>query len=72
MQESLPLLAAHLRVCIAEHEADGRKEITLPRAITTDNYIVLRGEWLDYGLFFVAKLIVSACTDGYVGGVATS
>jgi len=54
MNESLPLLAPHLRVSIAEDKPDGGEEITLPRAIATDNDIELWREWINNGLVLVA------------------
>jgi len=55
MKQSLPLFLAHLRVCIAEYEADRREEVTLARAIAPNNDIVLGGERFYHSLLLVAK-----------------
>ena len=48
MEKSAPVL---LRDCapilVAQHEAHGGEEVTLARAIATDNYIVARAELFD-------------------------
>lgn len=54
MNESLPLLAPHLRVGITENEADGSEEIAFSRAIATDNDIELWRERINYSLVLVA------------------
>lgn len=54
MDEGLSLLTAHLRVCIAEDEANRSEEITLARSIATDDDIEFGGKWVDDGLVLVA------------------
>jgi hypothetical protein len=39
VEEALALLAAHLRVGIAENESNGCEEVTLAGTIASDNYI---------------------------------
>lgn len=41
MEKTLPLLATHLGVCIAENKPDGCEEITFSRTVATDNDIGL-------------------------------
>ena len=55
MQKSLALLPTEMSVGIAEDEADGREEVTLPGTIAADNDVVFGGEWLNNRLIFVAK-----------------
>ena len=43
-----------MSVGIAENEANGREEVTLPGTIAADNDVVFGGEWLDDRLIFVA------------------
>jgi hypothetical protein len=59
VEEALSLLATHLSVGIAEDEADGSEEVTLSRAIATDNDVCLGGEGLNDDLFLVAVRGVS-------------
>lgn len=54
MKKGLAFLSAQVGVSIAEDETNGRKEVTLSGAITTNDDIVLRGEWLDDRLVLVA------------------
>lgn len=44
-----------MSVGIAEDEANGREEVTLPGTIAADNDVVFWGEWLDDRLIFVAE-----------------
>lgn len=44
-----------MSVGIAEDEANGREEVTLPGTIAADNDVVFGGEWLDDRLVFVAR-----------------
>lgn len=55
MQKSLALLPAEMSIGIAEDEANGREEVTLPGTIAADNDVVFGGEWLDDRLIFVAE-----------------
>lgn len=41
MKESIPLLAAHLRVSITEDETDSGEEVALSRAIASNDHIML-------------------------------
>lgn len=41
MKESIPLLATHLRIGVAEDESDCGEEVTLPRAIASNDHVVL-------------------------------
>ena len=41
MKQSVPLLATHLRVGIAQDETDCSEKVTLPRAIASNDHIVL-------------------------------
>jgi hypothetical protein len=43
-----------MSVGIAQDEANGREEVTLPGTIAADNDVVFGGEWLDDRLIFVA------------------
>jgi hypothetical protein len=54
MNESLPLLASHLRISIAENEANSGEKVALPRAIATDNDIEFWREWVNNCLVLVA------------------
>jgi hypothetical protein len=56
VKKGLTLLSAHMSVGIAEDEANGREEITLPRPIAADDDIMLGREWLDDRLVFVAVI----------------
>ena len=53
MEKSLPLLAAHVGVGIAEYESDGGKKITFPGAVAPDDNIGSRGERFYDCLVFV-------------------
>lgn len=53
VQQSLSLFATHHTVCIAEDEADGSEEVTLPRTIATNNDIGSGGERLDFSLVLI-------------------
>ena len=55
MKQCLSLFSAHLSICITENESYSRKEITLPRAIVTDNDIVLGRERFDHSLLLIAS-----------------
>lgn len=59
MQESLPLFACHLGVCIAEDEADCGEEVTLAGAIASNNDIRAGGEGLYDGLILVAARVLA-------------
>lgn len=54
MEETLALLTAHLRVCIAEDEANRREEVTLSRSIAADDDVGLGREGLNDRLVLVA------------------
>lgn len=54
MQQRLALLAAHVLVVVAEHEAHGGEEVALARAIAPDDDVALGREGLDLGLVLVA------------------
>ena len=51
----MTLLSAEMSVGIAEDEANGREEITLPGTIAADDDVVFGGEWLNDRLIFVAE-----------------
>lgn len=59
VKQSLTLLASHLSVCIAEDETNCGEEVTLARAIATDDNIVFGREGLDDRLVLVAMEEVS-------------
>ena len=54
MQQSLALLAAHVLVVVAEHEAHGGEEVALAGTIAADDNVALGREGLDLGLVLVA------------------
>ena len=54
MEECLPLFAAHVVVVVAEHEAHGREEVALARAIASDDDVTLWRKGLDLRLILVA------------------
>jgi hypothetical protein len=54
VQQGLALLAAHVFVVVAEHEAHGGEKVALARAIATDDNVALCRKGLDLGLVFVA------------------
>lgn len=54
MNESLPLLTAHLRISITQNEANSGEKVALPRAIATDNDIEFWREWVNNCLVLVA------------------
>ena len=53
MEERLPVFAAELLVCIAQHETDSGEEIGFAGAIATDDDVVFGAEGLDDRLVFV-------------------
>jgi hypothetical protein len=53
VQQRLALLAAHVVVVIAQHEAHGGEEVTLARSIAANNDIALRREGLNLRLVLV-------------------
>ena len=53
MQQGTSFLAAHLCICIAKYESDRGKEVTLPRAISPHDDIVIGRKRLDDSLFFI-------------------
>lgn len=53
MQQRLPLLAAHVVVIVAEHEAHRREEVALARPIAPDDDITPGREGLDLRLVLV-------------------
>lgn len=57
MEKTLALFTAHLRVCIAEDEANRREEVTLSRSITADDDVCLGGEGLNDRLVLVATAL---------------
>lgn len=57
MEKTLALFTAHLRVCIAEDEANRREEVTLSRSITADNDVRLGGKGLNDRLVLVATAL---------------
>ena len=59
VKESIPLLATHLRIGVAEDESDSGEEVTLSRAIASNDHIVLWRKGLNNGLLFVATLDIS-------------
>lgn len=54
MQQSLALLATHVLVVVAEHEAHGGEEVALAGTIAADDNVALGREGLDLGLVLVA------------------
>lgn len=54
MEETLALFTAHLRVCIAEDEANRREEVTLSRSIAADDDVSLGRKGLNDRLVLVA------------------
>lgn len=54
MKKGLALFSAHVRICIAEDETNGREEITFAGTIATHNHIVLGRKRLNNRLILVA------------------
>jgi len=54
MEQSLPLLTSHLRIRVAQNEANRSKQVALARTISADNNVVLPGEWFNHSLILVA------------------
>ena len=60
MEQSIPLLSAHLGICISKHEADRSKEVTLAGPIMTNNHIVLGRKGFNDRLLLVTNLLSAA------------
>lgn len=61
MQKSLPLLATHLCICIAQDEPNGSEEVALAGAIAPHDHVVFRRKGFNDCLLLVAGInIVSA------------
>jgi hypothetical protein len=56
MKKSLPLLATHLRVCIAQNETNGGEKVTLARTVTADDDIVFGRKGFNDGLVLVTMI----------------
>ena len=54
MKKCLPFLPSHLCIGVAEDKTNGRKEVTLSRAISSDDNVVFGGEGLNHGLLAIA------------------
>lgn len=48
-----------MRVSVAEDESDSGEEVALPRAIASNDHIVLWREGLNNGLLFIAMLLLA-------------
>lgn len=57
MEKSLTLLAAHLCVCIAQHETNGGKKVALARTVTADDDIVFGREGFNDSLVLVTMAL---------------
>jgi hypothetical protein len=53
VKQSLALFPSHLRVGIAQNEANSGEKVTLAGTIAADNNIVFRGKGFDDRLVFV-------------------
>lgn len=54
MQKGLSLLSTQMSVGIAKDKPNGRKEVTFPRPIATNNHVMFGRKRLNYRLVLVA------------------